>query len=273
MTNSFPLARVFIRTFFLQSAWNFERMQSVGFAFAVEPALKQIYGRTDSLRDALRRHLELFNTHPYLAGLLIGMTARYEEESAKAEPGKRDELHRRIAELKERMSGPLAAIGDGCFWSGLRTACALCAVLAGSVAMLWELRTQNTLLMMEHLQALSFLPAACFVLQYNAFALPMRFAMVRAGYQWGETCANEIAKFPVQRGISAIRRGSLFLLAGNIVCFAAVLFLTGKPGWLAALAVVPVYVAALRKGISVSKIFYCTLGCVALVRAAIRISG
>ncbi|MEW6042584.1 MAG: PTS system mannose/fructose/sorbose family transporter subunit IID, partial [Elusimicrobiota bacterium] len=39
--HSFP--GMFFRSFLLQSVWNFERMQNVGFLFTVLPSLKKIY--------------------------------------------------------------------------------------------------------------------------------------------------------------------------------------------------------------------------------------
>ncbi len=35
--------QVFIRSFFVQALWNYERMQNIGFAFAVEPFLRRAY--------------------------------------------------------------------------------------------------------------------------------------------------------------------------------------------------------------------------------------
>ena len=37
--------QAFLRSFFLQALWNFERMQNVGFAFSVEPLLKRAHLR------------------------------------------------------------------------------------------------------------------------------------------------------------------------------------------------------------------------------------
>ncbi len=271
--NNFRLFSMFVRTFFLQSAWNFARMQNIGFSFVVEPSLKRIYPDAENLKDALRRHLEFFNTHPYLAGLMAAMTVRLEENAAQNDPSSRAAVYSRIVQLKERMCGPLAAIGDGCFWSGWRTTSALSAILAGGMVYLWIAAGQRDLYAMQYSRLAPFVPACCFLILYNAFSLPLRAAMVWAGYRWGESCAVEIARYPVQKGIAAIRRSSLFLLAAVVVCFAVGTVVVGRPDWLLAFTAFPVFVAALRRGISVSKIFYFTVAAIVLVRSAVRIFG
>ena len=63
----------------MQAGWNFERNQNVGFAFALLPALRRIYGATGGFRAALLRHLEIFNTQPHMAGFILGNVAKMEE--------------------------------------------------------------------------------------------------------------------------------------------------------------------------------------------------
>src|SRR5690242_21407254 len=56
------------RSFFLQSAWSFERMQSVGFAALMAGEGRRLTrGRPDAARDYLLRHLTFFNTNPPMA--------------------------------------------------------------------------------------------------------------------------------------------------------------------------------------------------------------
>jgi PTS system mannose-specific IID component len=42
-------------------------MQNGGYAYAMIPAIKKLYKNKDDQAAALKRHLEFFNTHPYLA--------------------------------------------------------------------------------------------------------------------------------------------------------------------------------------------------------------
>ena len=64
------LLRILWRSFFFQSACNYERMQNVGFCFCILPALQVLY-RDDDLKRAMQRHLAFFNSHPYMADALL----------------------------------------------------------------------------------------------------------------------------------------------------------------------------------------------------------
>ena len=46
---------------FLQSSWNFERLQNAGFLFAIYPLLKIIYkDNPEALKNAVKRHFNFF---------------------------------------------------------------------------------------------------------------------------------------------------------------------------------------------------------------------
>ncbi|OJF95350.1 PTS mannose family transporter subunit IID [Alkalibacterium sp. 20] len=108
--------KVFWRTQFLQASWNFERMQNVGWAYAMIPALKKLYTTKEDRAAALKRHLEFFNTHPYLASPVFGVTLTLEEQKAAGE----DIDDAAIQGVKIGMMGPLAGVGDPIFWGTLR---------------------------------------------------------------------------------------------------------------------------------------------------------
>ena len=57
----FVLLRVFWRSLFLQAAWNPRGMQNLGFAFAMQPALRELYPDRAARARAAERHLEFFN--------------------------------------------------------------------------------------------------------------------------------------------------------------------------------------------------------------------
>ena len=108
--------KVFWRSQFLQASWNFERMQNVGWAYAMIPALKKLYTTKEDRAQALKRHLEFFNTHPYLASPVLGVTLTLEEEKAAG----REIDNAAIQGVKIGMMGPLAGVGDPVFWGTLR---------------------------------------------------------------------------------------------------------------------------------------------------------
>lgn len=107
---------VFWRSQFLQASWNFERMQNVGWAYAMIPALKKMYTTKEERSSALKRHLEFFNTHPYLAAPVLGVTLTLEEERANG----KEVDNAAIQGVKIGMMGPLAGVGDPIFWGTLR---------------------------------------------------------------------------------------------------------------------------------------------------------
>ncbi|MCO4476938.1 PTS system, mannose-specific IID component [Streptococcus infantarius subsp. infantarius] len=74
--------KVWWRSTFLQGSWNYERMQNLGWAYALIPAIKKLYTSKEDRAAALERHLEFFNTHPYVAAPIIGVTLALEEERA-----------------------------------------------------------------------------------------------------------------------------------------------------------------------------------------------
>ena len=79
--------RVAARSLLLQSCWNEEGMQNVGFAFALKPWLKRIEregGPPEA--EAVRRHLQYFNTQPYMASFVLGVAGRLEEGLAAEAP-------------------------------------------------------------------------------------------------------------------------------------------------------------------------------------------
>jgi len=116
------------RSQFLQGSWNYERMQNVGWAYAMIPAIKKLYKSKEDRASALKRHLEFFNTHPYVASPIIGVTLALEEERANGAPI--DDTA--IQGVKVGMMGPLAGIGDPVFWFTVRP---ILGALGASLAM------------------------------------------------------------------------------------------------------------------------------------------
>ncbi|OCG06566.1 PTS mannose family transporter subunit IID [Gilliamella sp. wkB178] len=104
------------RSTFLQGSWNYERMQNGGWVYSMIPAIKKLYTTTEDRSAALKRHLEFFNTHPYLASPVLGVTLALEEERANGAPV--DDVA--IQGVKVGMMGPLAGVGDPVFWFTVR---------------------------------------------------------------------------------------------------------------------------------------------------------
>ena len=119
---------VWWRSTFIQGSWNYERMQNGGWAYAMIPAIKKLYKTKEDRSAALKRHLEFFNTHPYVASPILGVTLALEEERANGAPD--DDVA--IQGVKVGMMGPLAGIGDPLFWFTIKP---ILGALAASLAM------------------------------------------------------------------------------------------------------------------------------------------
>lgn len=101
-----------------ESSLNFERMQSVGWCNAMVPALKKLYTTKEELSEALKRHLQFFNTELMFGNLIFGPTIALEEERAENPEKVPAEL---ISSFKTGTMGPVAAIGDTIHWGTIWT--------------------------------------------------------------------------------------------------------------------------------------------------------
>ena len=113
---------------FLQGSWNYERMQNGGWCYSIIPAIKKLYPTKDDQIAALKRHMEFYNTHPYVSAPVMGVTLALEEDRANGAPV--DDAA--IQGVKVGMMGPLAGVGDPAFWFTLRP---LLGALGASLAM------------------------------------------------------------------------------------------------------------------------------------------
>ncbi len=116
------------RSTFLQGSWNYERMQNGGYCYAMIPAIKRLYTTKEEQAEALKRHLEFFNTQPYVAAPILGVTLALEEDRANGAPV--DDAA--IQGVKVGMMGPLAGVGDPIFWFTVRP---ILGALAASFAL------------------------------------------------------------------------------------------------------------------------------------------
>ncbi|WP_235921173.1 PTS system mannose/fructose/sorbose family transporter subunit IID [Lentzea tibetensis] len=98
------LNRAFWRYFWsFQISWNYERMQALGFCYAIEPVLRRLNPDPADYSTALKRHLQFFNTSPFIGGpLVLGAAVAMEEAGAKSS----------AHSLKVALMGPLAGVGD-----------------------------------------------------------------------------------------------------------------------------------------------------------------
>jgi len=167
------LLRVFWRCLFLQASWNRRGMQNLGFAYAIDPALRALYPDRAERLEALRRHLGFFNCHPYMASAIVGGAIHHEERVAVGLEPRDGPLH-----YKSTLQGPLAALGDAFFWTALRPFAGALAA-AGALLVGWQAIVVALVL-------------------YNAVHLTLRVGLFRAGYAGGDAVVVNIGGLNLQ---------------------------------------------------------------------------
>lgn len=184
-------------------------MQNLGFLFAIEPLLKRRLSGQESRRAASRRHLEYFNTQPYMAGFVLGVVGAMEERRARRPEGERPAIEKRIREVKRAMASGLAAMGDSFFWGVLRPAAAAGALL------IWALLAAVGAARPFMYAALLYLAAV------NIPALWARWKGLELGHRYQERLPEELAGLGWKKAARRIRRGGL-AAAGTVTALCVV---------------------------------------------------
>jgi mannose/fructose/N-acetylgalactosamine-specific phosphotransferase system component IID len=127
--------RVFRRSFFFETLWNYAKMQNIGFVLCIYPALERLYSNEQDKKQAIFRHLDQVNTHPCMGPLLVGLVSRLEHDLESST----------VIPYRRRIMSALAAHGDRFFWTHLKPLAAVWGVflvvlafgsIAGSIALL-----------------------------------------------------------------------------------------------------------------------------------------
>lgn len=160
---------VFIRSNLFQGSWNFERMQALGFCFSMVPVIRRLYPENnDDRKQAIKRHLEFFNNHPYVAAPVLGVTMAMEEQRANGAPIE----DAAINGIKVGLMGPLAGVGDPIFWGTVRP---VFAALGAGIAISGSL-----------------LGPLLFFILFNLVRLATRYYGVAYGYRKGVNIVNDM---------------------------------------------------------------------------------
>jgi mannose/fructose/N-acetylgalactosamine-specific phosphotransferase system component IID len=197
--------QVFGRSFFLETLWNDEKMQSAGFLFCLFPALRRIYPNESDLKSALARHAVLVNTHPVMAPLLVGITARLERDGDRAT----------VVKVRHTVMTTLAAFGDRVFWSHLRPLASVIGVVTALV-MFW-----------------SPLSSVLFLVTFNVPSLVMRGRGFQRGWREGLGILGSLRSPMVNLSCAVMRAAiclGLGLAAGLLVCAAGTLSTSAGSG-------------------------------------------
>ena len=95
---------------------SYERLQSLIFCASMTPVLKKLYKDKAELSEALKRHLNFYNTEGIAGSIVTGITIAMEEQKANNEQGSSDTA---ITGIKTGLMGPIAGIGDSIIWAAI----------------------------------------------------------------------------------------------------------------------------------------------------------
>jgi mannose PTS system EIID component len=169
-TRKIDRLNIFLRCFVIQASWNFKSLLGLGFCFSIIPLARRLFRTAEERSAFLRRHLEFFNAHPYFASWCLGAVTRLEEDAIEE---KWADKHP-ISVFKNRLSGPLGAVGDQLFWSRLKP---LSSAVAVGIALLY-----------------GWIAVPAFLIIYNTPHFIIRIQGMEQGYAKGFDVAAILAK-------------------------------------------------------------------------------
>lgn len=195
MSDAFLRRDVFLKSFFIQAAWNAERMQNIGFLFSIRKSLKRIWADDPQNFDAAcARASSFFNTHPYFAPALMGVTLHMEEKIASGL-----KLPEEVDAAKARLSPPLNALGSLWFWDHLKLLAFLLALPFFTL--------RNPLAVVGG--------AILFFGFFNFHHLRTRWIGLDLGLRYGEDMIHDLICLFPNRLLPMFRRVSAFLLGAS----------------------------------------------------------
>ncbi|VEG29412.1 PTS system mannose/fructose/sorbose family transporter subunit IID [Actinomyces howellii] len=195
------LRRMYWRSTFLLGSFNFERMQAMGFCLTLMPAIRKFYPNDKTEQAAaLKRHLEFYNTHPWISSVVFGVTAAMEEQRSKGEDIGDDT----ITNVKIGLMGPLAGVGDPIFWGTARPVLgALGASLAATGSILGPL---------------------VYFLGINAIRVLTRWYGLRWGYERGTAMVTEVGGGQLKRITQIAAITGLFVMGALVAKWTTINF-------------------------------------------------
>jgi len=186
------LFRVLLRSFYIQSTWNAERLLGLGFCFCLIPIARRLFNSKEELIDFLQRHLDFFNSHPYMATYALGAVANIEEQAYV----KKWEDKRPISVFKTRVMGPLGAIGDTLFWQLIRPILGFVGIILLALIGTWG--------------------AVVYLLVYNFIHVGIRIKGLVDSYSKGFDIVRDLSMRKTQKYFRTMKYVFASLLGGGI---------------------------------------------------------
>ncbi|HHQ4307039.1 TPA: PTS system mannose/fructose/sorbose family transporter subunit IID [Serratia fonticola] len=94
---------------------SYERLQSLIFCASMTPIIKKLYPQKEEQVEALKRHLNFFNSEQTFGAVIQGVAIAMEEQKTRGEQISDSS----ITGIKTGLMGPLAGIGDSVVWAAI----------------------------------------------------------------------------------------------------------------------------------------------------------
>ena len=161
------------------------------------PAIRRLYSKKEDQAAALKRHLEFFNTQPWIGSAIMGVTAAMEEERANGAPIDDGAING----VKVGLMGPLAGVGDPIYWG---TARIILAALGASLAI-----TGNIM------------GPLLFFIGINIIRILTRWYSMKYGYEKGTEIVQDMEGGQLQKLTTGASVLGLFVMGGLVARWAS----------------------------------------------------
>ena len=147
------------------TTFNYDTQLAPAVVFGIGPLLRKIYPDDDEYVEALNNHFRYFNTHPWVANLVLGATLALEDKEGISAADA-------VQNIKVSLMGPLAGVGDPLVWGTLRP---ITAALGASLALSGNI-----------------LGPLLFFFIFNAVRLAMKWYGLQLGFRKGVNIVSDM---------------------------------------------------------------------------------
>ena len=207
---------LFVRSFFLQTGWNYLKYQNLGLMFVMWPFVEKLYKQDkDAIPSVVSRYLATFNTQPVMASFCFGALAKQEEYIANAKT--LDESNEETLEwnaIKRGLSITTASIGDRLFWGTLKPLTLLLALFIWLILGIHVFEIQQ-----EDILPLTYVLAGSVAafLAFNAIALFVKWEGIKISYNADNKACYGLTQFDWNRTIYNAKKIGLVLTIGLLL--------------------------------------------------------
>ena len=166
--------------------------QAIGFLTAIGPVLEKIYRNASKEQrvSAMQRHLAMFLSQNTASGMILGITAAFEEQTS-------EEQKEAVIALKAGMMGPLAGIGDSVFKITIQA-------IAGSIGAAYALHG-------------NFIGPILMFIIYNGINIGVKYYGTVLGYEKGVSYINSGTQAKIMQKIINIATMVGIIVIGALI--------------------------------------------------------